>query len=168
MEPNLILVNEKDLEIGTAKKLEVHKKGLLHRAFSIIILNSKNEMLLQRRALRKYHCGGLWTNACCSHPKVGDIIENVVHQRLIEEMGFDCTLQKKFEFIYKAWFEDDQLFEHEYDHVFVGKHDGIVKPNPEEVDDFKWVSIPELINDIKKNPKNYTPWFKILMKKNQF
>lgn len=163
MQTDLILVDVNDSEIGTAEKLEAHKKGLLHRAFSIIIFNAKNEMLLQKRALCKYHCGGLWTNACCSHPRKGDNLDAAIHQRLIEEMGFDCKLDKKFEFVYKVWFEKDQLFEHEYDHVFVGKYDGPVKPNPEEVCDYRWVTLPDLMNDIKENPENYTPWFRILM-----
>lgn len=164
----LILVDKNDKMIGTAEKIEAHKKGLLHRAFSIIIFNSKNEMLLQRRARHKYHSGGLWTNACCSHPKVNEDLGDAIHQRLLEEVGFDCKLEKKFEFIYKIWFENDQTFEHEYDHVFVGQYDGDIKLNFDEADEIKWMPIPELIADLKLNPQNYTFWFKVIMEKAQW
>lgn len=164
MKIDLILVDENDKEIGTGEKLDVHKKGLLHRAFSILIFNSKNEMLLQKRAAHKYHSGGLWTNACCSHPRVGEKLEDAIHHRLVEEIGFDCQLTKSFEFIYKVWFEKYNLFEHEYDHVFIGKCNGTVIPNPEEAEEIKWIALPELILDLKENPQKYTFWFREIMK----
>ncbi|KKQ33357.1 MAG: Isopentenyl-diphosphate Delta-isomerase [candidate division TM6 bacterium GW2011_GWF2_37_49] len=165
MQSNLILVDENDKIIGTAEKLDAHKKGLLHRAFSILIFNSKNEILLQRRALHKYHSGGLWTNACCSHPRINEDLYVAIHKRLLEEMGFDCALEKKFEFIYKIWFEKDQIFEYEYDHVFVGKYDGFVIPNSEEADEIKWIALYDLMSDLKENPENYTFWFKEIIAK---
>jgi len=167
MQTNLILVDENDKMIGTAEKLDAHKNGLLHRAFSILIFNSKNEMLLQKRALHKYHSGGLWTNACCSHPRLNEDLDVAIHKRLLEEMGFDCMLEKKFEFIYKIWLKKDQIFEHEYDHVFVGKYDGIVIPNPEEADKIKWIALSELNSDIQTNPENYTFWFREIMAKSR-
>ena len=121
-------------------------------------------MLLQKRAQHKYHSGGLWTNACCSHPRVNENLDVAIHKRLIEEIGFDCKLEKQFEFIYKVWFEKDKIFEHEYDHVFTGKYDGLVTPNPEEADQIKWIAIPELISDLRQNPQNYTFWFREIMK----
>ena len=167
MQTNLILVDENDKMIGTAEKLDAHKNGLLHRAFSILIFNSKNEMLLQKRALHKYHSGGLWTNACCSHPRLNEDLDVAIHKRLLEEMGFDCMLEKKFEFIYKIWLKKDQIFEHEYAHVFVGKYDGIVIPNPEEADKIKWIALSELNSDIQTNPENYTFWFREIMAKSR-
>jgi len=120
-------------------------------------------MLLQKRAKTKYHCGGLWTNTCCSHPRPGESLEEAVHRRLKEEMGFDCDLKEDFSFIYKANF--GELTEWEFDHVFTGKFDGEPKINPEEVDDFKWINVRVLQEDIKENPTKYTPWFKIAIKK---
>ena len=160
----VILVDEKDKEIGTEEKMKAHQNGgRLHRCFSIFIFNSKGQMLLQKRAKTKYHCGGLWTNTCCSHPRPGESLEEAVHRRLKEEMGFDCDLKEDFSFIYKANF--GELTEWEFDHVFTGKFDGEPKINPEEVDDFKWINVRVLQEDIKENPTKYTPWFKIAIKK---
>lgn len=156
----LILVDEKDVQTGTCEKMEVHRKGLLHRAFSIFVFNSKDELMLQRRAKTKYHTPGLWTNTCCSHPRDGEKLEEAVHRRLKEEMGFDCDLKEEFSFIYRAQFDND-LVEHEFDHVFIGKYDNEPNPNPGEADNWKWINIEELKKDIKENPDNYTPWFKI-------
>ncbi len=160
----LILVDENDRQIGTEEKIKAHEEGKLHRAFSIFIFNSKGEMLLQKRAKTKYHSGGLWTNTCCSHPRDGERIEEAVHRRLKEEMGFDCELEEKFHFIYKVKL-DHGLTEHEFDHVFVGKYDGEVKPNPEEADDFKWINMETLKKDLEEHPENYTEWFKIAIQK---
>jgi isopentenyl-diphosphate delta-isomerase len=160
----VILVDEKDREIGVEEKMRAHEKGLLHRAFSILILNSKCQMLLQKRASSKYHSGGLWTNACCSHPRPGEEIDEAVHRRLKEEMGFDCELKEIGSFIYRASFKNG-LTEHEYDHVFLGFYDGDVQINKEEADDYKWIELKELRDDIKKNPDAYTFWFKEIMKK---
>ncbi|MFH1254399.1 MAG: isopentenyl-diphosphate Delta-isomerase [bacterium] len=165
MQTKLILVNEQDQIVGEAEKFEVHKNGLLHRAFSIVIFNSKKEMLLQKRAPQKYHSGGLWTNACCSHPRINENLETAIHKRLYEEMGFDCPLDKKSEFIYKVWIDKQQFFEYEYDHIFVGKYDGEIKPNQEEVCEFKWVDMQKLKADVQKHPYEYTYWFREIIEK---
>ncbi len=160
----VILVDSDDKEMGTMEKMEAHEKAKLHRAFSIFILNSKNQMLLQRRALEKYHCAGLWTNTCCSHPRPGEDIEAAAHRRLKEEMGFDTRLKKVTSFVYKAEFENG-LTEHEFDHVFSGTFDGKIKHNPSEVCEWKYVDVKELVADIKASPEKYTPWFKICIEK---
>jgi isopentenyl-diphosphate delta-isomerase len=129
----------------------------LHRAFSVFIFNSKREMLLQKRSKNKYHSGGLWTNACCSHPRPGEPLEKAAHRRLKEEIGFDCELKKIFFFRYSVHF-DNELNENEIDHVFVGKCDKKPQPNLNEVEDWKYVPINELRKDIAKNPE-YTYWF---------
>jgi isopentenyl-diphosphate delta-isomerase len=161
MEDRVILVDENDKEIGSEEKLEAHKTGKLHRAFSIFTFNSKGEMLLHRRARAKYHSGGMWSNTCCSHPRVGEPLKEAVHRRLVEEMGFDCDLKEAFYFIYRA--EVGNLTEHELDHVFVGEYDGEVIPDPEEVEDYKWVTIESLREDMQKYPEAYTEWFKIAL-----
>jgi isopentenyl-diphosphate Delta-isomerase len=157
----IIAVDEFDKEIGPIEKMEAHYKRTLHRAFSILVFNSNNELLLQKRALNKYHSPGLWTNTCCSHPRFGEKLEDAVYRRLKEEMGFTCELKEVFDFIYKAQLEDN-LFEHEFDHVFIGIYNGEVIPNKDEVDDYKWIDIEELKDDIIKRPEIYTYWFKIL------
>ncbi len=164
MEERIILVDEEDNEIGSAEKMGAHQKGLLHRAFSILIFDKEGRMLLQKRASDKYHCGGLWTNACCSHPRKGEDLKDAIHRRLVEEMGFDTDLKEEFTIAYKAEFENG-LTEHEIDHVFIGEYDGEPKSNPEEVEDYKWVTIDELKKDIEKNPKKYTPWFRLIVDK---
>lgn len=155
----VILVDEQDNETGTMAKLEAHQKGLLHRAFSILVINQKNEILLQQRAMGKYHSEGLWTNTCCSHPKPGETIEIAAHRRLQEEMGFDCSLEPAFSFIYKATLEN-QLLEHELDHVLVGKFEGKPIPNPQEVMNYRWISFKDLKEEIQLIPNNFTYWFK--------
>lgn len=160
MGDDVILVDEYDNQIGTKEKMEAHRKGELHRAFSIFVFNSKNEMLLQQRAIKKYHSGGLWTNTCCSHPKPDEEINKAAHRRLEEEMGFDTKLDEAFAFTYFAEL-DKGLKEHEYDHVFIGSYEGNIIPNPDEVESFKWISMDTLKQDIKDNPRNYTEWFKI-------
>lgn len=164
MQERVILVDENDNQTGTEEKIAAHEKALLHRAFSIFVFNNKGELLLQKRAGTKYHCGGLWTNTVCSHPRDGESLNHAVHRRLGEEMGFDCEVLEIFEFVYKKKF-DNGLSEHEYDHVFIGKFDGQPIPNPVEVEDIKWMSINEIKEDIEKNPENYTYWFKIAIKK---
>jgi len=157
----VILVDEKDNEIGTEEKIKAHQNGgKLHRAFSIFIFNSQGQMLIHKRAKTKYHSPGLWTNACCSHPKPGESLKEAVHRRLKEEMGFDCELEEVFNFIYKADVGNG-LTEWEFDHVFIGRFDGEPKPSPEEVDEWKWMNIDELKKDIEQNPEKYTPWFRI-------
>lgn len=160
----VILVNTSDEEIGTMEKMLAHEKALLHRAFSVFVFNQKGEMLIHRRALDKYHSGGLWTNACCSHPRKGETTEEAAHRRLMEEMGFDCPISERFSFIYKAEL-DQGLTEYEYDHVFFGSFDGNPRINPDEVCDWKYISVLELKQDIKSYPDNYTEWFKIALDK---
>lgn len=164
MEEFVVLVDENDNEIGIEEKMKAHEDAKLHRAFSIFIFNSDDEMLLQQRACDKYHSGCLWTNATCSHPRPGEKVEQAAHRRLQEEMGFDTELKKAFQFIYKAEF-DHGLTEHELDHVFIGKFDGSINLNPDEADDFKWIDLETLKSDIKVNSENYTVWFKIAFDK---
>ena len=160
MEEKVILVDNQDNEVGFMEKMEAHEKGLLHRAFSVFVFNDQGEMMLQQRALHKYHSGGLWTNTCCSHPRAGETILEASHRRLQEEMGFDCDLDEKFSFIYKAEL-DNELTEHEFDHVVFGKFNDIPKINPDEVADWKFMSVDEVKTDILKQPDLYTEWFKI-------
>jgi isopentenyl-diphosphate delta-isomerase len=158
----VILVDEHDKEIGLMEKQEAHIKGLLHRAFSVMVFNGKGEMLLQQRALSKYHSGGLWTNTCCSHPRQGETTEQAAHRRLQEEMGFDCELKLHQTFIYKAPF-DNGLTEHELDHVFIGTYNQDPHINPEEVNDFHWISLSELDQQLRNQPEKFTVWFKMIM-----
>ena len=157
---NVILVDENDNQVGLMPKLEAHQKGLLHRAFSIFIFNSKYELLLQKRASSKYHSGGLWTNTCCSHPREGEDTLDAANRRLIEEMGIETSLRKVHDFIYKAELDND-LTEHEFDHVLYGIYNEDPIINEDEADDFKWIDMDSLNEDIKKNRDNYTIWFKI-------
>lgn len=160
----LILVDENDVPVGVAEKMEAHQKALLHRAFSVFIFNSKGEMLLQQRALKKYHSGGLWTNACCSHPYENQETMVAAQKRLQEEMGFTTSLTKAFEFIYKAPF-DNGLTEYEYDHAFVATYDGVINPNEDEVMDFCFMNMDELKKSLHSHPHKYTAWFKIAFPK---
>jgi isopentenyl-diphosphate Delta-isomerase len=164
MEEYIIEVDAFDKEIGPIEKMEAHYKGALHRAFSILIFNSNNQLLLQKRHSEKYHSPGLWTNTCCSHPRFGESLQEAVYRRLKQEMGFTCELKEIFSFVYKVEFED-KLIENEYDHVFTGIYDGEVVPSEEEVEDFKWVSLNEVKDDIIANPHLYTYWFKFLFNK---
>ena len=159
-EEKVILVDKNDNQVGLMPKIEAHEKGVLHRAFSIFIFNSKYELLLQKRASSKYHSGGLWTNTCCSHPREGEDILDAANRRLDEEMGITTSLRKVYDFIYKAEL-DNQLTEHEFDHVFYGVFDNDPTLNKDEAEDFKWVDMETLNNDIMKNEDNYTVWFKI-------
>ena len=156
----VILVDENDNQVGVMPKLAAHQKGLLHRAFSVFIFNSKYELLLQKRASSKYHSGGLWTNTCCSHPREGEEILDAAKRRLIEEMGIDTSLRKVHDFIYKAELDND-LTEHEFDHVLYGIYNEDPIINKDEADDFKWIDMDSLNEDIKTNGNNYTIWFKI-------
>ena len=156
----VILVDENDTQVGLMPKLEAHQKGLLHRAFSVFIFNNNHQLLLQKRAVSKYHSGGLWTNTCCSHPREGEETINAANRRLIEEMGIKTNLRKVFDFIYKAEL-DNELTENEFDHVFYGLYNEDPIINIEEVDDFKWIDMETLNNDITANGQNYTVWFKI-------
>jgi isopentenyl-diphosphate delta-isomerase len=159
----VILVDENDNKVGTGEKLEIHQRGILHRAFSVLLFNQKGEILLQKRAKTKYHSAGLWSNTCCSHPRPDKDIKLEAERRLKEEMGIECDLKEAFKFIYKV--KLGELIENEVDHVFFGDFDGRPKPKKKEVEDYKWINLNELRKDVNKNPKNYTYWFRIILKK---
>lgn len=161
MVEKVILVDESDNALGLMEKMEAHEKGLLHRAFSVFILDDNGDLLLQQRAKSKYHSGGLWTNTCCSHPRDEEKTIDAAHRRLMEEMGFDCEIEKMFDFIYKAEL-DQGLTEHELDHLFVGYYNGEPIINLEEVEDWKKMSLNEVEEDIRNQPQYYTEWFKII------
>jgi isopentenyl-diphosphate delta-isomerase len=158
----VILVNEEDQPIGQMEKMEAHQKGLLHRAFSVLIFNSKDQVLLQKRASSKYHSGGLWTNTCCSHPRPGETVLYAANRRLMEEMGMTADLTERFHFIYKTDLDND-LVEHELDHVLVGQSDDLPKLNSDEAEDFKYIDLETLKQELNSSPENYTVWFKIIM-----
>ena len=161
---DVILVNELDEQTGTLEKMEAHRQGLLHRAFSIFIFNSKNELLLQQRASGKYHNPEIWTNTCCSHPLPGETVEDAASRRLQEEMGFNTPLQKAFNFTYKTVFYNG-LTEHEFDHVFIGRYDGALSPDKSEVKDYCFKSIEEVEKSLQSHPQKFTSWFKIAFPK---
>jgi isopentenyl-diphosphate delta-isomerase len=156
----VILVNEQDEQVGIMEKMQAHREGKLHRAFSVFIFNNKREMLLQQRALNKYHSGGLWTNACCSHPRPNESTEAAAIRRLKEELGFETTLDKIFDFTYKSDFGNG-LTEYEFDHVFSGVYNGQITLNTAEVKDFCYRSIDEIQSAIQSHPQKFTEWFKI-------
>ncbi|WP_037494519.1 isopentenyl-diphosphate Delta-isomerase [Sphingobacterium deserti] len=155
----VILVNESDVALGQMAKMEAHRRGCLHRAFSIFILNANGEMLIHQRASNKYHGGGLWTNACCSHPQPGDDLKESALERLQYEMGIHCELEKVFSFVYKGEVENG-LIEHEFDHVFRGTFDGIPHFNTVEVADYQWIDINELLQWVANSPDTFTIWFR--------
>ncbi len=161
---NVILVDELDNEVGLMPKMEAHEKAMLHRAFSVFVFNKKNELMLQQRAKDKYHSPLLWTNTCCSHQRKGETNIEAGKRRLQEEMGFSCDLEEVFSFIYKAPF-DNGLTEHELDHVMIGYYDEAPIINPEEVENYKWMPLEEVKEDITRNPQTYTAWFKIIFEK---
>ena len=163
-EENVILVNQLDEEIGLMPKMEAHEKALLHRAFSVFVFNDKNELMLQQRALHKYHSPGLWTNTCCSHQREGESNIQAGKRRLQEEMGFVTDLKEVISFIYKAPF-DNGLTEHEFDHVIIGNYNNKPIINPDEVADWKWMSLEAIKVDMNVNPELYTAWFKIIFEK---
>ena len=156
---DVVLVDENDQVLGTMEKLKAHQEGRLHRAFSVLIYNDKGEMLIHKRASDKYHCGGLWTNACCSHPRLDETPKDAALRRMQEEMGFTTDIEYIGKFIYKTEFENG-LIENELDHVFVGKFNGEPVPDPEEVEDYKYIGVEKLKADIENFPQNYTVWFK--------
>ena len=160
----VILVDQDDNVIGSMDKLEAHQKGLLHRAFSIFVFNSNNELLIHKRAMGKYHSEGLWTNTCCSHPMPGESIIEAAHRRLKQEMGFDCEMKNVFSFIYDVALENE-LIEHELDHVVIGRFNGEPVLNLEEASEFKWESLDKIIDDIKLKPEEFTYWFKVILEK---
>ena len=163
-EPSVILVDKDDRQIGVAGKMEAHHKGLLHRAVSVFIINSRGEWILQRRAFDKYHSNGLWTNTCCTHPYPGETATDAAKRRLREEMGIECNLVDLFTFIYREKL-DNELTEYELDHVFIGVTDDVPVINTKEVEEWEAVSYSDLHEDIGKNPANYTYWFKEIYEK---
>jgi isopentenyl-diphosphate delta-isomerase len=163
-EEYVILVNEKDEPLGLMPKMQAHELALLHRAFSVFIFNEKNELMLQQRALHKYHSPGLWTNTCCSHQREGETNIEAGMRRLKEEMGFETKLKESTSFIYRAPF-DNGLTEHEYDHVLIGHYNDNPIINEEEVANWKWMALEDVKNDIIDQPELYTEWFKIIFDK---
>ena len=159
MHSEVIVVDENDNAKGVMEKMEAHQKGVLHRAFSVFVFNSAGELLLQQRADHKYHSGGLWTNTCCSHPAPGEEVTDAALRRLKEEMGFNCELSHAFSFIYKAHFQNG-LTEYEFDHVYIGYSDSIPLLNKDEVQNWKYINLQKLSQDIEENPGIYTAWIK--------
>ena len=160
----VILVDEQDQAIGACEKMAAHEQGLLHRAFSVFIFNSRGRLLLQQRAKGKYHSGGLWTNTCCSHPRPGETLEDAAYRRLQEEMGFQTELSQAFSFIYRATL-DKELIEHEVDHVFTGIYEGEVLPNNEEAMDHSYMDMAQLEESLERFPDKFTIWLRIAFPK---
>jgi isopentenyl-diphosphate delta-isomerase len=156
----VILVDQDDRETGVCEKLDAHQRGQLHRAFSVFVLDKRGALLIQQRAVTKYHTGGLWTNTCDGHPRPGETVQEAARRRLLEEMGFECDLTEAFAFTYYAALGDD-LVEHEYDHVLVGRFDGEPTPDPREASDWRWVDAKTLAEEMREQPDRYAPWFKI-------
>ncbi|HVZ95873.1 MAG TPA: isopentenyl-diphosphate Delta-isomerase [Chitinophagaceae bacterium] len=156
----VILVDKNDVQTGLMEKMEAHRKGLLHRAFSVFVFNKKGDFLLQQRSPSKYHSPGLWTNTCCSHPLPGEDVSQAANRRLSEEMGFTTNLSHAFSFVYRATF-DNELTEHEYDHVFTGVYEGKIEPDKNEVKDYCYKSIRDIEAGLQINPGQYTEWFRL-------
>jgi len=159
---HVILVDQEDNFVGTMEKMEAHRRGVLHRAFSILLFNKKGELLLQKRSQAKYHSGGLWTNTCCSHPLPGETMEHATQRKLKQEMGIDVKAEFAYKFIYQATL-DKGLVEHELDHVFIGQFDGVPEINKEEVEDWKFIDLTILRDDIQRQPQAYTAWFMLMI-----
>lgn len=160
----VILVNQENEQVGTMPKMEAHEKGVLHRAFSVFVMNPEGEIMLQQRAAHKYHSPSLWTNTCCSHQREGESNIEAGVRRLKEEMGFETELKELFSFVYKAEF-DNGLTEHELDHVMLGYFNEAPEINPEEVSAWKWMKPEDIKSDIELHPESYTAWFKIIFDK---
>ena len=163
MEEQVVLVSEKDEILGVMDKMQAHENGILHRAFSVFLFNDKGEMLLQKRAADKYHSPNQWTNAVCSHPRMGETYMEAAQRRLKEELGIETPLTYRFNFLYKADVGQN-LWEHELDHVFTGNFEGEFKLNEEEVSEVRYISIDELDKEMSANPEKFTEWFKIILK----
>jgi isopentenyl-diphosphate Delta-isomerase len=157
----VILVDEKDVPLGQMEKMQAHREGLLHRAFSVFVFDSANRLLLQKRAEGKYHSAGLWSNTCCGHPRPGEHTLQAARRRLMEEMGLDCPLEEKFSFVYKSHL-DDSMIEHEVDHVFFAVCNAEPLPNPEEAEDWKYEELETVARQIRENPDWFTEWFKLV------
>lgn len=159
----VILVDEQDQPLGTEEKLKAHEEGKLHRAVSAFVFNTAGDMLIQKRASSKYHSPNLWSNTACTHPQPKEENKKAAESRLFEEMGFTTSLNFHSTLLYKANF-DNGLTEHEFDHIFTGVYEGSISPNPEEVGDYRYISIKNLKNEIATHPEQFTAWFKILIK----
>ncbi|MEK6283537.1 MAG: isopentenyl-diphosphate Delta-isomerase [Acidobacteriota bacterium] len=159
-EEKVVMVNERDEAIGIEDKTQAHLLGVLHRAFSVFVINAAGQLLVQRRALTKYHSRGLWSNTCCGHPRPDEAIEKAARRRLREEMGVDSDLSEVFDFVYRANLEDG-FIENEYDHVLIGSFEGVPRPDPAEIEEWRWVDMAVLSADLKEHPKRYTYWFRI-------
>jgi len=158
----VILIDDQDRVAGSMEKLQAHRRGLLHRAFSIFVFNDGFELMLQQRSSHKYHSAGLWSNTCCSHPLTGESLLDAAHGRLQHEMGFDCPLREVFSFTYQAEVGAG-LTEHEFDHVFIGAYNGQPRPNPAEARDWRWIELPRLMQLMKTDPDSYTAWLKLII-----
>lgn len=158
----LVAVDAHDSETGFVDKMTAHREGILHRAFSIFVFDAAGRLLLQRRATGKYHSGGLWSNTCCSHPRAGERLLDAAHRRLREEMGFDCPLQAVFGFVYRAGL-DGGLVEHEFDHVIVGRFQGVPAPDVREVEEWKWEHVPKVQSRLADGTESFTAWFKLAL-----
>jgi isopentenyl-diphosphate delta-isomerase len=163
MSEHVILVDANDSPIGTAEKLEAHRSGRLHRAFSAFVFNDRGELLLQRRAGGKYHSGGLWSNTCCSHPRPGEETRAAAERRLEEEMGFRCALEAVTAIVYRAEVGGG-LVEYEYDHLLVGRWTGRPSPDPDEVEDWRWVDMDALRDEVAHHPRRFTYWFRVALR----
>lgn len=159
----VVLVNENNEVVGYSEKLDAHQKGILHRAISVIIFNSKGEMLIQQRGLKKYHWAGIWSNTCCSHPRKDESFKAAAERRLYEELGFKTPLTEAFHFIYKAYDKQSGLTEHEYDTVFTGTFDDSFQFNEDEIAAVEWIQPSALLSDIEQHPEKYSFWFKIIL-----
>lgn len=157
MSDTLILVDLLDRPVGQGEKLDVHKRGLLHRAFSVFLFDG-DRLLIQRRAFDKYHSGGLWANSCCSHPRAGEGLDEAVHRRMMQELGMDCAVTEEFAFVYRAVYADG-LSEYEYDHVFAGEYSGAVAPDAGEIAEVKWIAADELLDEMAAHPERFSAWF---------
>lgn len=159
----VVLVDDQDQPVGVAEKLDAHRSGALHRAFSVVVLNRRGELLLQRRALGKYHSGGLWSNTCCGHPRPDEAVETAATRRLREEMGLDCALERRGAFTYRAEL-DDALVEHEYDHVLVGTTSDEPSPDPDEAMEWEWANVQALARRVALEPERYTAWLPLVLR----
>jgi isopentenyl-diphosphate delta-isomerase len=162
MSERVILVDEQDRELGVGEKLQTHRDGALHRAFSVFVFDSAGRLLLQKRAREKYHSGGLWSNTCCGHPRPGEATQAAARRRLFEEMGFDCEPRAAFGFLYRAELAGG-LVEHEYDHVFLGRFDGVPAPDAGEVEDWRWLTLGELRAELASRPEAYSYWLRVAL-----
>lgn len=162
MEEQVVLVNEQDEVLGLMEKMQAHENGILHRAFSVFLFNGKGEMLLQKRAARKYHSPNQWTNGVCSHPRIDETYVEGAKRRLKEELGIEAELSEKFHFVYKADVGQN-LWEHELDHVFTGIFEGEVHLNADEVSEIRYISMEDLDREMTASPENFTEWFKIIL-----